>query len=113
MQPTVGQMLYPDCQAFFAKLSLSLSLQPAIKTGPAPLPSGQRRRGSGKYAKGGANGGAEHCATKHEVESMIKGCSASLNEARYQMRASENVIPTKTRVLPTRVLGPRRVRSAK
>ena len=31
MHPTISQMFYPDRRAFFAKLSLSLSLQPAIK----------------------------------------------------------------------------------
>jgi hypothetical protein len=45
MHPTISQMFYPDRQAFFAKLSLSLSLRPAIKIGPAPLPSGERRSG--------------------------------------------------------------------
>ena len=45
MHPTISQMFYPDRQAFFAKLSLSLSLQPAIKIGPAPLPTGKHRPG--------------------------------------------------------------------
>jgi len=45
MHPTISQMFYPDRQAFFAKLSVSLSLQPAIKIGPAPLPSGERKPG--------------------------------------------------------------------
>jgi hypothetical protein len=31
-------MLYPDRQAFFEKVALSLPPQPAIKIGPAPLP---------------------------------------------------------------------------
>jgi hypothetical protein len=51
MHPTISQMLYPDRQAFFAKLSLSLSLQPAIKIGPAPLPNGRRRPGSRNMRK--------------------------------------------------------------
>ena len=46
MHPTISQMFYPDRQAFFSKLSMSLSLQPAIKIEPVPLPSGERRPGS-------------------------------------------------------------------
>jgi hypothetical protein len=38
-------MLYPDQQAFFEKLALSLPPQPAIKIGPAPMPSGERKQG--------------------------------------------------------------------
>jgi hypothetical protein len=38
-------MLYPDRQAFFEKLALSLPPQPAIKIGPAPLPGGEHRAG--------------------------------------------------------------------
>jgi len=38
-------MLYPDRQAFFEKLALSLPPQSAIKIGPAPLPGGERRAG--------------------------------------------------------------------
>jgi hypothetical protein len=38
-------MLYPDRQAFFEKLALSLPPQPTIKTGPAPIPSGEHRQG--------------------------------------------------------------------
>jgi hypothetical protein len=37
MHPTISQMFYPDRRAFFTRLSVSLSLQPAIKIGPAPL----------------------------------------------------------------------------
>ena len=51
MQSTISQMFYPDRQAFFAKRFLSLSLQPAIKIGPAPLPSGERRLGSRNMRK--------------------------------------------------------------
>jgi hypothetical protein len=46
MHTTISQMLYPDRQAFFEKLALSLPPQPAIKIGPAPLPSGEHRPGS-------------------------------------------------------------------
>jgi hypothetical protein len=43
MHTTISQMLYPDRQAFFEKLALSLPPQPAIKIGPAPLPGGEHR----------------------------------------------------------------------
>jgi hypothetical protein len=46
MHTTISQMLYPDRQAFFEKLALSLPPQPAIKIGPAPLPNGEQRLGS-------------------------------------------------------------------
>jgi len=45
MHTTISQMLYPDRQAFFEKLALSLPPQPAIKIGPAPLPGGENRAG--------------------------------------------------------------------
>jgi hypothetical protein len=45
MYTTINQMLYPDRQAFFKKLALSLPPQPAIKIGPAPLPAGKHRAG--------------------------------------------------------------------
>jgi len=45
MHTTISQMLYPDRQAFFEKLALSLPPQPAIKIGPAPLPGGEHRAG--------------------------------------------------------------------
>jgi hypothetical protein len=45
MHTTISQMLYPDRQAFFEKIALSLPPQPAIKIGPAPLPSGEHRAG--------------------------------------------------------------------
>jgi len=45
MHPTISQMLYPNRQAFFEKLSLSLPPQPAIKIGPAPMPGGQHKQG--------------------------------------------------------------------
>jgi hypothetical protein len=51
MHPTISQMFYPNRQAFFTKLSLSLSVQPAIKIGPAPLPSGEHRSGSRNMRK--------------------------------------------------------------
>jgi anti-sigma factor RsiW len=38
-------MLYADRQAFFEKLALSLPPQPAIKIGPAPMPSGEHKQG--------------------------------------------------------------------
>ncbi len=51
MHTTISQMLYPDRQAFFKKLALSLPPQPAIKIGPAPLPSGEHRSGSRNMRK--------------------------------------------------------------
>ena len=45
MHTTISQMLYPDRQAFFKKLALSLPPQPPIKIGPAPLPAGKHRPG--------------------------------------------------------------------
>src|SRR6266849_6625505 len=45
MHTTIGQISYPDRQAFFEKLALNLPAQPAIRIGPAPLPSGGRRLG--------------------------------------------------------------------
>jgi|GEM_PF-2887493 hypothetical protein len=52
MQSTISQILYPNRQAFFEKLALSLPSQPAIRIGPAPLPSGIRSGRIAKYAKG-------------------------------------------------------------
>ena len=51
MHPTISQMFYPDRQAFFAKLSVSLLRQPAIKIGPAPLPGGKSGPGSRNMRK--------------------------------------------------------------
>jgi hypothetical protein len=51
MHTTISQMAYPDRQAFFEKLALSLPPQPAIKIGPAPLPSGEHRPGSRNMRK--------------------------------------------------------------
>jgi hypothetical protein len=45
MNTTISQISYPNRQAFFEKLALSLSPQPGIKIGPAPLPSGEHRAG--------------------------------------------------------------------
>ena len=36
---------YPDRQAFFEKLALSLAPQPAIKIKPAPMPSAEHQKG--------------------------------------------------------------------
>jgi hypothetical protein len=38
-------MLYLDRQAFFERLALSLPRQPAIKIGPAPMPSREHKQG--------------------------------------------------------------------
>ena len=51
MHTTIGQISYPDRQAFFEKLALNLPAQPAIRIGPAPLPSGGRRLGSRNMRK--------------------------------------------------------------
>jgi hypothetical protein len=45
MHTSINQMLYPDRQAFFEKLALSFPPRPAIKIGPAPMPSAERKRG--------------------------------------------------------------------
>jgi len=45
MHTTISQMLYPNRQAFFEKLELSLPPQPAVKIGPAPLPGGEHKAG--------------------------------------------------------------------
>ena len=41
MNKTISQMFYPNRRAFFERIATSLSLQPMIKIGPAPLPGGQ------------------------------------------------------------------------
>ena len=51
MHPTISQMFYPDRQAFFSKVCLNLSRQPAIKIGPAPLPNGEHRPESRNMGK--------------------------------------------------------------
>jgi hypothetical protein len=51
MHATISQILYPNRQAFFEKLALSLPSQLAIRIGPAPLPSGVRRAGSRNVRK--------------------------------------------------------------
>src|SRR5713101_740148 len=51
MNTTIGQISYPGRQAFFEKLALSLSAQPAIKIGSAPLFSGGLRPGSRNMRK--------------------------------------------------------------
>ena len=45
MHTSINQLLYPDRQAFFEKLALSLPPQPAIKIGPAPMPGGEHKQG--------------------------------------------------------------------
>lgn len=45
MSRTISQILYPDRRAFFERIAASLSSQPMIKIGLAPLPSGHRRLG--------------------------------------------------------------------
>ena len=65
-------MLYPDRQAFFEKLALSLPLQSAIKMRPAPMPGGERKQGLRICVEGGAGAASEHGATKHGVRQMIR-----------------------------------------
>jgi hypothetical protein len=60
MHTTISQMLYPDRQAFFEKLALSLPPQPAIKIGPAPMPSAEHKTRIAGYAKGGAKPGTSN-----------------------------------------------------
>ena len=65
-------MFYPDRQAFFARLSRSLSLKPAIKIGPAPLPNRRAQAWTTQYAESGVNGDAEQRATKDDGEPSIR-----------------------------------------
>jgi hypothetical protein len=51
MHTMIGQISYPDRQIFFEKLALNLPAQPAIRIGPAPLPSGERKLGSRNMRK--------------------------------------------------------------
>jgi hypothetical protein len=51
MHTTIGQIAYPNRQAFFERLALNLPAQPAIKIGPAPLPRGGQRLGSRNMRK--------------------------------------------------------------
>lgn len=51
MNTTISQIAYPLRQAFFEKLALRLSPQPAIKIGLVPLSSGERRLGSRSMRK--------------------------------------------------------------
>jgi hypothetical protein len=62
---TIGQIAYPNRQAFFEKLALRLPAHPAIKIGPAPLPSGGRRARVAEYVEGGAAGYVDHGTTEH------------------------------------------------
>lgn len=68
MHSRSSQILYPNRQAFFEKLALSLPPQPAIKIGPAPLPSGDRRDRIAGCAESGHRD-VEHGAKKHVYES--------------------------------------------
>ena len=71
MHTTIGQIAYPNRQAFFEKLALNLPVQPAIKIGPAPLPSGERRLGVAEYAEGGADGDVVHGTTEYGAEPTL------------------------------------------
>ena len=71
MHTSINQMLYPDRQAFFEKLALSLPPQPAIKIGPAPMPSEDHKRGLRVTRKAVPGAEAEHGATKHAGAPMI------------------------------------------
>jgi hypothetical protein len=51
MHTTISQILYPNRQAFFEKLALSLPSQPAIRIGLAPPPTGLPRAGSRNMRK--------------------------------------------------------------
>jgi plastocyanin len=69
MHLTVSQSSYPNRQAFFEKLGLSLPPQRVIAIGPAPLPSGQAPARVAKYAEGGTHPDVGHGAKKHLYES--------------------------------------------
>lgn len=71
MHTTIGQIACPNRQAFFERLALNLPAQPAIKIGPAPLPSGGRRPRVEEYAEGGADGDVEHGTTEHGAEPRL------------------------------------------
>lgn len=71
MHTTIGQIAYPNRQAFFERLALNLPAQPAIKIGPAPLPSGGQRLGSRNMRKAGADGDVEHGTTEHGAEPRL------------------------------------------
>ena len=65
-------MLYPDRQAFFEELALSLPPQPAIKIGLVPMPGGEHKQGLRVMQKAVPGVAAEHGATKHGVRQMIR-----------------------------------------
>jgi hypothetical protein len=67
MHTTISQLLYPDRQAFFEKVALSLPPQPAIKIGPAPLPDGEHRAGL-RNLRSAVPTETLSTATKHESE---------------------------------------------
>jgi len=71
MHTTIGQIAYPNRQAFFEKLALNLPAQPAIKIGPAPLPSGERRLGSRNMRKAVPDGYVEHGTTEYGAEPTL------------------------------------------
>src|SRR6267154_673174 len=65
MRAMISQIPYANRQAFFARVALSLPLQPAIRIGPAPLPGGTAQARISEYAKGGPDRNVEHGAKRH------------------------------------------------
>jgi len=80
MHTTISQMLYPDRQAFFEKLALSLPPQPAIKIGPAPLPGGERRAGLRNLRS------AVPTETLSTAQRSMKPSRRSQRDQRFEMR---------------------------
>ena len=80
MHTTISQMLYPDRQAFFEKLALNLPAQPAIKIGPAPLPSGEPRLGSRNMRKAVPTETLSTAQRSMESSSRFHGGQSRLHE---------------------------------
>jgi hypothetical protein len=65
MHTTISQILYPNRQAFFDRLALSLPLQPAIKIGPVTSFKRSAQTRIAPSAKGGPDTDIVHGRTKH------------------------------------------------
>jgi hypothetical protein len=91
-------MLYPDRQAFFEKLALSLRPQPAIKIRPAPMPSGEHKQGLWIVRKAVPAQRLSHGATKHGVRQMIRERSKL-----DKVRSREPLVTLSSDDVPTRL----------
>ena len=80
MHTTIGQIAYPNRQAFFEKLALNLPAQPAIKIGPAPLPSGGQRLGSRNMRKAVPTETLSTAQRSMEPSPRFHGGQSSLHE---------------------------------